>query len=122
MKFLFPEVAPYLNRSTIRPCVEYCYHAWADGPSCYLDMLDVGLVCRTDGQKQSPEVFYKKGVLKNFTKFTGKHQYQSLFFDKVAGLRDSGTSFFLVNFVKFLRTPFFTEHLRTAASGCSFTC
>ena len=27
----------------------------------------------------------KKGVLKNFAKFTGKHQRQSLFFNKVAG-------------------------------------
>ena len=31
-----------------------------------------------------PEVFYKKGVLRNFTKFTGKHLCQSLFFNKVA--------------------------------------
>ena len=29
----------------------------------------------------------KKGVLKNFAKYTGKHLYQSLFFNKVAGLR-----------------------------------
>ena len=29
----------------------------------------------------------KKGVLKNFAKFTGKHLCQSLFFNKVAGLR-----------------------------------
>ena len=29
----------------------------------------------------------KKGVLKNFAKFTGKHLRQSLFFNKVAGLR-----------------------------------
>ena len=28
----------------------------------------------------------KKGVLRNFTKFTGKYQCQSLFFNKVAGL------------------------------------
>ena len=34
-----------------------------------------------------PEVFCKKGVLRNFAKFTGKHLCQSLFFDKVAGLR-----------------------------------
>ena len=34
-----------------------------------------------------PEVFCKKGVLKNFAKFTGKHPCQSLFFNKVAGLR-----------------------------------
>ena len=40
----------------------------------------------------------KKGALGNFAKFTGKHLRQSLFFNKVAGLRlatlskrDSGT-------------------------------
>ena len=58
-------------------------------------------------------MFYKKGVLKNFTKFTGKHPWQRLFFDKVAGLRPA-TSFkktlwhrcFPVNFPKFVRTKF----------------
>ena len=34
-----------------------------------------------------PEVLCKKGVLKNFTKFTGKHLCQSLLFNKIAGLR-----------------------------------
>ena len=34
-----------------------------------------------------PEVFCKKGVLRNFAKVTGKHLCQSLFFNKVAGLR-----------------------------------
>ena len=34
-----------------------------------------------------PEVFFKKGVLKNFTKFTRKRLCQSLFFNNVAGLR-----------------------------------
>ena len=33
-----------------------------------------------------PEVFCNKGVLRNFTNFTGKHLCQSLFFNKVAGL------------------------------------
>ena len=37
-------------------------------------------------QKQPAEVFYIKGVLKNFIKFTGKHLRQSLFFNRVAGL------------------------------------
>ena len=32
-------------------------------------------------------MFCKKGVLRNLTKFTRKHLCQSLFFDKVAGLR-----------------------------------
>ena len=29
MKFLSPEVALYLYKSTIRPCMEYCGHVWA---------------------------------------------------------------------------------------------
>ena len=40
MKFLFPEVALYLYKSTIRPCMEYCCHVCAGAPSCYLDLLD----------------------------------------------------------------------------------
>ena len=32
-----------------------------------------------------PEVFCKKGVLRNFAKFTGKHLCQSLFYNKVVG-------------------------------------
>ena len=31
-------------------------------------------------------MFYEKGVIRNFTNFTGKHLRQSLFFDKVADL------------------------------------
>ena len=34
-----------------------------------------------------PQVFCKKGVLRNLIKFTGKHLCQSLFFNKFAGLR-----------------------------------
>ena len=39
-------------------------------------------ICRSN----RPEVFGKKCVLRNFTKFTGKHLCQSLFFNTVAGL------------------------------------
>ena len=38
-------------------------------------------------QKQPAEVFYEKSVLRYFSKFTGKYLCQSLFFNKVAGLR-----------------------------------
>ena len=61
----------------------------------------------------------RKGVLRNFTKFTGKHLWQSLFFNKVAGLRPATLlkkrlwhRCFPVKFAKFLRTPFLTEHLQ----------
>ena len=49
MKFLSPEVALYLHKSTIWPCTEYCCHVWAGAPSCYfklLDKLQKG-ICRT---------------------------------------------------------------------------
>ena len=38
-------------------------------------------------ESSCPEVFYKKVVLRKFAKFTGKHLCQSLFLNKVAGLR-----------------------------------
>ena len=40
MKFLSPEVALYLCKSTIRQCMEYCCHVWASAPSYYLELLD----------------------------------------------------------------------------------
>ena len=39
-KFLSPEVALYLYKSTIQPCAEYYCHIWAGAPSCYLELLD----------------------------------------------------------------------------------
>ena len=39
-KFLFAEVALYLYKSTIRPCMEYFCHVWAGAYSYYLELLD----------------------------------------------------------------------------------
>ena len=54
----------------------------------------------------------KKGVLKNFAKFTGKHLCQSLFLNKVAGQRPATLlkeglwhRYFRANFEKCLRAP-----------------
>ena len=51
MKFLSPEVALYLYKSTICPCMEYCCHVWAGAPSCYLELVDKlqKRICRTVG-------------------------------------------------------------------------
>ena len=49
-----------------------------------------------------PEVFCKKGVRRNFAKFTGKHLCQSFFLKKSFWQRC-----FPVNFEKFRITPFF---------------
>ena len=50
-KFIFPEVTPYLYKSTIRPCMWYCCHVWAGAPNCYLELLDKlkKQTCRTAG-------------------------------------------------------------------------
>ena len=49
---------------------------------------------------------YKKGVFRTFTKFTGKHLCQSLFFQFLIKLQASNT--------------FLTEHLWTTASAIGF--
>ena len=41
------------------------------------------------------EVFCKKNVLRSFAKFTGKHLCQSLFFNKVAGLKYNARNIFI---------------------------
>ena len=73
-------------------------------------------------QKQPPEVLYKKGVLKNFANLTGKHLRESLFFNKVPGLRTKTLlekrlwhRCFPVKFARFFKNTFFTEHLRASA-------
>ena len=55
----------------------------------------------------------ERGFLKNFSKSTGKHLFQSPFLNKIAGLRSAFLlkkrlrhRCFPVNFAKFLRTPF----------------
>ena len=78
-----------------------------NGKQCELNSVS----CFFTYRSCCPKMFCKKGVLRNFVKFTGKHLCQSLFFDKVAGLR-LWHRWFPVNLTKFLRTPFFTEYLR----------
>ena len=51
MKFLSPEVALYLYKPVIWPCIEYCCHVWTGTPKCYLQLLDKlqTWICRTVG-------------------------------------------------------------------------
>ena len=62
--------------------------------------------------------FMKNGALKNFPKFSEKHLYQSLLFNKSACLRSATLvkkrlchRCFLMDFAKILRTSFFIEYL-----------
>ena len=51
MKFLSREVALYLYKSIIRPCMKYCCHLWAGAPNCYLELLEKlqKRICRAVG-------------------------------------------------------------------------
>ena len=85
--------------------------------------------CHTENQseweldfcKQPPEVFCKKGVFTNFTKFTGKKPVPEPLFNKVAGFipatllkKTLWHRCFPVNFMKFLKAFFvFIKFLQT---------
>ena len=55
-------------------------------------------------------MFCKKGVLKKFAEFIGKHQCHSLLLNKVAGL-----------ICKIFKTTYFEEHPRTPVSDLQFS-
>ena len=89
--------------------------------------LDVMLV---NIQKQPPEVFFEKGVLRNFAKFTGKQLCQSLFLIKLQAeacnfikketcnfvKKEALAQVFACEFCQISENNFFKEHLRTTAS------
>ena len=67
----------------------------------------------------------KKCFLRNFAKFTGKYLCQSLFFDKVAGLKPEAYNFIKkeilaqvlsCEFCIISKNTFFTEHVWATAS------
>ena len=65
----------------------------------------------------------RKVFLRNFTKFTGKHLCQSLFFNKVAGAacnfikKETLAQVLSCKFCEISKNTFCTEHLWTTASG-----
>ena len=74
--------------------------------------------CESTKRSSHRRCSVEKGVLKSFTKFTGKHLCQSLFFNKIAALRPATLlkkspwhRCFPVKVVKFPRTSFLTEHI-----------
>ena len=83
----------------------FFYTAWNHQKSFDFQMFSRGKEWDQlhDGSSR-PDMFCKKGVPRNFAKFTGKHLCQSLFFNKVAGP------------AQFLRITLLTEHLRVTAS------
>ena len=75
-------------------------------------------ICRSSHRRCS----VRKGVLRYFAKFIGKNQCQSLFFNKVAGLKSATllketlAQMFSCEFCKIFRNTFCTEDLWATAS------
>ena len=73
MKFLSPEVALYIYKSTIHPCMEYCCHVWAGAPSGYFGLLDKleKRICRTVSPSlaTSVEPSQVKDIVRSFSMF-----------------------------------------------------
>ena len=79
---------------------------------CYYCQLWIYFTCFS--RTTCTEAFCKKGVLRNFAKFTGKHLYQSIFSPATLIKKRLWYRCFLVNFAKFLSTPF----LQNTSGGC----
>ena len=76
-----------------------------------IQRVTANFICRSS----LPEVFCKKRVLRNFTKFTGKHLRQSVLLRHATLLKKTlWYRCFPVSYVKFLRTPF----LQNTSGGC----
>ena len=84
-------------------------------------LLDFALTFATEFSET--DVFCKKGVLKNFEKFTGKHLCQILLFNKVAGgtcnfiKKETLTQLFSCEFNKIFKNTLFYRTPPVAASG-----
>ena len=82
--------------------------------------ITIQMTTRSNQQRRSA----RKAVLRNFSKFTGKHLRQVLFYNKVAGPEPATLlkmrlwhRCFPLNFAIFLRTPFH----RTPLNDCFST-
>ena len=76
----------------------------------YLDILTRFWIhfCRSSHRRCS----VRKDLLRNFAKFTGKHQCQKLYFNKVAGLRPEACAICEIS-----KNTFFTERVWATASA-----
>ena len=84
----------------------------------WIVMLMTMMMMTTNFRSSHRGCFVRKNVLWNFAKFTGIYLCQSLFFNKVVGLRPATLGLAQVLFFEFCEisnNTFFTEHLWTTA-------
>ena len=73
-----------------------------------------------NGRSSHQRCFIEIGVLKNFTKFTGKYLRQSFFFNNFIK-KETLAHVFSCEFCEIFKNTFFTEYLRTTASRMAAT-
>ena len=79
----------------------------------YIKVWNIVFLRETKYKSSRPEVFCKKVVPRNVTKFIGKHLCQDLFFNKAAGILES-----LFNKVASLKTCIFIK--KRIQKTCNF--
>ena len=83
-----------------KPSFQFCLY-------CY---CKIKIISRRYCRSSRPEVFYKKGVLRNLIKFTGKHLCQSLFF-----IKETLAQVFSCEFCQISKITIFTQN---TSGGC----
>ena len=118
MKFLSPEVALYLYKSTICPCMKYCCHVWAGAPSCYLELLEKQQkrICRTLG----PSIASALEPLAHFGNADSLNLFYRYYFGKCSHflILDGVLVLILIDFMIF--PPPFLDVTRMSTSTVSF--
>ena len=110
---------PYLTDLTLRLCKIYIHKGHKSinvAQTLHLEVVEKVHVCRSNHWR----CFVKKGVLRNFAKFTKKHLCHT---PVPSGLRpasflkkESLAQLFSCEFCEIYKNTFFTEHLRTTTS------
>ena len=110
--FIMPPCFHEIHLVKDRPWTLFCYMAHLIAKSCGASKFIFHWSFSLNIEKQPPELFLRKNVLRNFSKFAGKQLCQSLFFYSFTKKR-LWHRCFPVNLAKFLRTPFLQN-----TSGC----
>ena len=77
-------------------------------------MLNILLICSRSSHLRCS---VRKGVVRNFAKFTGKHLCQSLFFNKISFIKKvTLTQVCSCEFCEISKNTLFTDHLRVTTS------
>ena len=101
----------------------HCLNSKLCSKLCFLSSMSYTAKVSCTWQKQPLEVFFKKGVPKNFANFTGKHLCWRFFLIKLKVwrpatlLRKTAAQVFSCDICEIFKNTYFEEHLRAAATA-----